>query len=238
MTDTAELAAFLLRETGLRVTSLVRVAQRSHTVNFRAVAADGREVLVKLAPPASRLAAVDHPLAAHDLFPGRRLAFHARRVFCLDWKAGRPKTLAALSAKAVGRLVAAYGSFRAALGNGRIHGDLNCNNVLFASGKVSGFLDLEEVRAGSPCEDWVRYALTGAEHLPVFSWLRRRRLRENFRRIVSATGFPAAEWRAAIDGFAAAKRARKARRGKLSLFARANLAWRSRFYARLKKEVG
>lgn len=238
MTDTAELAAFLLRETGLHVTSLNRVAQRSHTVNFRAVAADGRSLLVKLASPNSRLAAVDHPLAVHDLFPGRMLAFHAHRVFCLDWKAGRPKTLAALSTKAVGRLVAAYSSFRAALGNGRIHGDLNCNNVLFVDGKVSGFLDLEEVRAGCPCEDWVRYALTGAEHLPVFSWIRRRRLRTNFLRIVSATGFSAAEWRAAIDGFAAAKCARKTRRGKLSLFARVNLAWRGRFYERLKKEVG
>lgn len=238
MTGTAKLAAFLLRETGLRVTSLVRVAQRSHTVNYRAVVEDGRMLLVKLAPQRSRLAAVDHPLAVHDLFPGRTLVFHERRVFCLDWKAGRPKTLAALSAKAVRRLVEAYGSFRAALGDGRIHGDLNCNNVLFSGGKVSGFLDLEEVRAGSPCEDWVRYALTGAEHLPVFSWIRRRRLMANFLRIVSATGFPAVEWRAAIDGFAAAKYARKARRGKLSLLARANLAWRSLFYERLKREVG
>lgn len=235
MTDKAALVAFLAREAGLRVVSLTRVACRSHTVNFRAVAEDGRLILVKLASPCCRLATVDHPLAVHDLFPDRTFLFGERRVFCLEWKVGRPKTLAALSAKAVDRLLAAYGSFRAALGERRIHGDLNCNNVLFADGAVSAFLDLEAVRAGHPCEDWIRYALTGAEHLPVFAWLRRRRVAANLARIAAATGYPPSEWHAAIDGFEAAKCERKRRRGRLSWFVRANLAWRHRYYARLKE---
>ncbi len=235
--DGARLSAFLLGEAGLRVTSLVRISQRSHTVNFRAVAEGGRSMLVKIASPNTRLPAVDHPLAAHDLFPDRVFSLDGRRVFCLDWKEGRAKTLDALSAAELDGMVAAYRSFRAALGEGMIHGDLNCNNVLFADGKVTGFLDLEAVRKGSPCEDWVRYALTGAEHLPVFSWHRRRRLAANFGRIVGTTGHAAADWRAAVDGFAAAKCARKTHGGRLSAFARVNLAWRRGYYERLKREI-
>ena len=235
--DKAKLSAFLLRETGLRIASLARIAQRSHTVNFRAETEDGRRVLVKMTALKTHLPAVDHPLAVHDLFPERTLSFDDCRVFCLGWKDGRAKTLDALSAAEVDELVAAYRSFRAALGEGMIHGDLNCNNVLFAGGKVTGFLDLEEVRMGNPCEDWVRYALTGAEHLPVFAWYRRRRLAANFKRIVAATGHAAADWRAAIDGFAAAKCARKTHDGKLSAFACVNLSWRRCYYERLKREI-
>ncbi len=235
--DGARLSAFLLDEAGLRVTSLVRISQRSHTVNFRAVAEGGRSMLVKIASPNTRLPAVDHPLAAHDLFPDRVFSLDGRRVFCLDWKEGRAKTLDALSAAELDGMVAAYRSFRAALGEGMIHGDLNCNNVLFADGKVTGFLDLEAVREGNPCEDWVRYALTGAEHLPVFAWLRRRRVAKNLARIAAATGYPSSEWRAAIGGFDAAKTARKRRRGRLSWFTRINLAWRRRYYERLKRDI-
>lgn len=234
--DEEKLLAFLLREAGLRITSLSRIAQRSHTVNFRAETEDGRRLLVKIASRKTRIPAVDHPLAVHDLFPGRILSFDGQRVFCLDWKDGRAKTLDALSVTEVDGLVAAYRSFRGALGAGKIHGDLNCNNILFADGKVTGFLDLEEVRTGNPCEDWVRYALTGAEHLPVFAWRRRRRLAANFKRIVLATGH-ADDWRTAIDGFAAAKRTRKMKDGKLSAFARVNLWWRRCYYERLKREI-
>ena len=237
MTGKAALVEFLLRETGLRVVSLARVASRSHTVNYRAAIGDGRFVLVKLASPDYRLGVVDHPLVARDLFPDRKFMFGDRRVFCLEWKNGHAETLASLSGKAVERFVSTYGSFRAALGEGRIHGDLNCNNVLFADGEVTAFLDLEMVRPGHPCEDWVRYALTGAEHLPVFAWLRRRRVAKNLARIAAATGYPSSEWRAAIDGFDAAKTARKRRRGRLSWFTRVNLAWRRRYYARLKEEL-
>ncbi len=229
-----ELVSLLAREGALRIIALSRIAMRSHTPNWCATDAEGRRFLVKLAPGKVVLARVEMPLAVHDLFPDRMFRLDGKRVYVLDWKEGRAKSLDALTAEELESLTAAHAAFCAALGAGRIHGDFNCNNVLFRGGKVSGILDLEAVRRGHPCEDWVRYALTGAEHLPVFAWRRRRRLAGNFSRLVASTGFAAADWRRAIDGFAAAKRARRARQGRLSFLTRVNLAWRARFYRRLE----
>jgi len=229
------LVAGLAREFGLRVARLERIAVRSRSPNWRATCADGSVVLVKLASARVRIAAVDHPLAVRDLHPERPLLLDGRRVYVMDWREGRAKGLDALTAAELADLVAAYGSFRAALGGGLVHGDFNCNNVLFADGRVSGILDLEAVRPGHPCEDWARYALTGADRLPLFAWRRRRRLAKNFAWIVAHTGFAAADWRAAIEGFSAARRARKARGGRLSPFAWVNFVWRRRFHRRLER---
>lgn len=229
----AELSAWLAREVGLEIVRLERIAVRSRSPNFRAMTADGRVVLVKLAPMRAAIAAVAHPLVVRDLFPARLLVFGSRRVYVMEWKAGAARTLDALTAAELADLVTVHAAFRSALGGGRIHGDFNCNNVLFDGGRVSGVLDLEAVREGHPCEDWVRYALTGADRLPFFAWRRRSRLAGNFAWIVAHTDFAVADWRAAIGEYSAARRARKARGGKLSPLARINVWWRERFHRRL-----
>ena len=233
MSVEADIKDFLAREVGLTLDSLDRLATRSHSPNWRGVCADGRRVVVKLVPAKVRLVQVPDPRTPQDLFPGRELRWGDRRMYVLDWKDGAVKYLDELTPAEVADLVAAHAAFCRCLGTGMIHGDFNCNNLLFAQGKVSGVLDLEAVRAGHPCEDWVRYVLTGVEHLPVFASRRRRRTIEQFARLVSQTPYSVADWRRAIDAFAAAKRSRKMRRGRASLFVRLNLAWRERFYGKL-----
>lgn len=237
MTLEREIRELLAREAGLNLTSLERLAVRSHSPNWRGVCADGRSVVVKLVPQKVRFAQVEHPLAAQNLYPNRTFCLGDKRVYVLDWKEGTAKALDELTSNELDDLVGVHAAFCRALGDGRVHGDFNCNNVLFAQGKVSGILDLEAVRTGHPCEDWVRYTLTGAEHLPVFAFRRRRRVAERFGRLVARTNFPANAWQQAIQGFAEAKRARKSRRGRLSLFTRANLAWRERFYRQLSDRI-
>lgn len=231
--DIAALKRLLAEVFGEAPSSLTRIATRSHTWNARLALASGRIVLVKVAPRRTRLARVDHPLAVRDIFPERELELGDRRVYCLEWKTGRAITFDVLTDGELDDFIKAYGSFRAALGVGKIHGDLNCNNILFEGGRVSAFLDLEEVRDGHPAEDWVRYVLTSAEHLPVCAILRRRRIVRRFARLAAATGIPYDAWRQAFDGFAATKRARKMHKGRLSLFKWLNLAWRRRFHRRL-----
>ena len=231
------LRALVERELGRAVVSFSRVAVRSHSANYRATFTDGSEALVKLAPPKAEFVPVAHALAPRDLLGGRDVRFGSRRLWVFGWLPGRAKTLDALSADEIGALAAAYASFRPALGDGRIHGDFNCNNILFDGGRVSAILDLEAVRDGNPCEDWVRYALTGAEHLPAFAVRGRRRLVANFAALAGRVGGSPADWRAAVAGFAAAKRARKARGGRLGPLTRLNLAWRARFYGRILKAV-
>lgn len=232
-----EIRDLLAREADLNLTSLERLAVRSHSPNWRGVCADGRSVVVKLVPQKVRLAQVAHPLAAQNLYPHRTFCLGDKRVYVLDWKEGTAKALDELTADELDNLMMVHAAFCRALGEGMIHGDFNCHNVLFAQGKVSGILDLEAVRTGHPCEDWVRYTLTGAEHLPVFAFRRRRRVAERFGRLVARTNFSAKAWQLAIQGFATAKRSRKSRRGRLSLFMRANLAWRERFYRQLSGQI-
>lgn len=231
--DITALTRLLTDAFGETPSSLTRIAMRSHTWNARVVLASGRVVLVKVAPCRTRLARVDHPLAVRDILPDRELRLGDCRVYCLEWKKGRATSFDALTDGELDDFITAYESFRAVLGYGRIHGDLNCNNILFEDGRVSAFLDLEEVRDGHPAEDWVRYALTSAEHLPVCAFLRRRRIVRRFTRLAAATGIPFDAWRQAFDGFAAAKRARKMHKGHLTVFERLNLAWRRRFHRRL-----
>lgn len=220
-----DLTEGVARAFGLRIVSLARVAVRSHMPNYRATCADGRTVLVKLAPSRIRLAPVAHPLVPRPFVPKRELKVAGRRVYVLDWKPGRTKTLDALSDGELGSLVAAHASFCAAAGEGVIHGDFNCNNVLFDRGAVSGILDLEEVRAGRPCEDFVRYALTSIAHLPAWALGRRRRLVAHFARLVAETGFTPEDWRAALDAFVARRRRHLLRDGRLSPVARVKLGW-------------
>ena len=231
--DISALKRLLTEAFGEVPSSLTRIVTRSHTWNARLALASGRVVLVKVAPRRTRLARVDHPLAVRDVFPERELELGDRRVYCLEWKTGRATAFDALTDGELDDFIKAYGSFRVALGAGKIHGDLNCNNILFEGGRVSAILDLEEVRDGHPAEDWARYVLTSAEHLPVFAILRRRRIVRRFARLAAATGIPFDAWRQAFEGFAAAKRARKMRKGRLTVFERLNLAWRCRFYRRL-----
>ena len=231
--DIIALTRLLTEVFGEAPSSLTRIATRSHTWNARLALASGRVVLVKVAPRRTCIVRVDHPLAVRDVFPERELMVGDRRVYCLEWKTGRSTSFDALTDGELDDLIKAYGSFRAALGDGRIHGDLNCNNIFFENGRVSAFLDLEEVRDGHPAEDWVRYVLTSAEHLPVCAFLRRRGIVRRFARLVAATGIPLDAWCQAFEGFAAAKRARKMHKGRLTVFERLNLAWRRRFHRRL-----
>lgn len=231
--DITALTRLLTDAFGEAPSSLTRIATRSHTWNARLELASGRVVLVKVAPCRTRLARVEHPLAVRDVFSDRELRLGGRRIYCLDWKTGRAISFDALTDGELDDFIKAYGSFRAALGAGKIHGDLNCNNILFEGGRVSAILDLEEVRDGHPAEDWARYVLTSAEHLPVCAILRRRRIVRRFARLAAATGIPFDAWRRAFEGFAAAKRARKMHKGRLTVFERLNLAWRCRFYRRL-----
>lgn len=221
----------------MRVARLDRIAVRSHSPNWRATCDDGGVFLVKLAPTHSHIAAVDHPLAVRDLHPGHAMSLDGHRVYVMNWLEGRAKRLDELTSAELADLASAYETFRSALGEGRIHGDFNCNNVLFADGRVSGILDLEGVREGHPCEDWVRYALTDADRLPVFSWRRRSRLKANFAWIVAHERFRAEDWCGAIDGFSAERFARKARRGRLSAWSRVSLLWREMFHRQLKAMV-
>ena len=232
-----EIQQLLEREADLSLVALERLAVRSHAPNWRGVCSDGRSVVVKLVPQKVRLARVDDPLAPQDLFPDREFRLGDRRIYVLDWKDGVAKSLDELTVNELEAFVSVHAAFCRTLGEGRIHGDFNCNNVLFSQQKVSGILDLEAVREGHPCEDWVRYTLTGVEHLPVFACRRRRRAVEQFARLVSLTDFPVAAWRRAVEGFAAARRRRKMKHGRLTLFSRVNLAWRERFYRQLIERI-
>lgn len=115
-----------------------------------------------------------------------------------------------------------------------IHGDLNPGNILFRGGKVSGFLDIEELRFGLPAEDLVRYVVSSAEHLRFYSFIRMKRVIRRFEVLVGAAGIPSEDWLLAIDGALLRKLQRHVRGPKVSLATRARLQFRFGLYKALR----
>lgn len=101
-----------------------------------------------------------------------------------------------------------------------IHGDLHYENFRFADGKVSGFLDLEELRFGTPAEDLVRYTLCSAERRKWLTPRARRRLLAAFAAIVERMPLMRSEWLFAIDSYLLRKLDRRTRGGRPSILRR------------------
>ena len=118
-----------------------------------------------------------------------------------------------------------------------IHGDLHWENFRFDRGCVSGFLDIEELRFGTPAEDLVRYVVCRAEHLRWYALGRLRRLRAAFAEFVRRTSYTRGEWLFAIDGYLLRKLDKKIAGKKLSWTTRKNLAFRLGFYRTLRDIV-
>lgn len=118
-----------------------------------------------------------------------------------------------------------------------IHGDLHWENFRFDRGCVSGFLDIEELRFGTPAEDLVRYVVCRAEHLRWYALGRLRRLRAAFAEFVRRTPYTRGEWLFAIDGYLLRKLDKKISGKKLSWTTRKNLAFRLGFYRTLRDIV-
>lgn len=118
-----------------------------------------------------------------------------------------------------------------------IHGDLHWENFRVDGDRVTGFLDIEELRFGTPAEDLVRYVICRAEHLRWYAIGGYRRLRRVFRDFVRESSFTRREWLFAIDGYLLRKLAKKVRGPKLPWTLRRNLAFRLNFYRSLREIV-
>ena len=79
-----------------------------------------------------------------------------------------------------------------------IHGDFHHGNFHFDGDRITGVMDLEDIRYGYPADDWVRYIVCAAEHLHWFDFAGRRRLLERFVGLLPEA--PADEWREAVGG--------------------------------------
>ncbi len=118
-----------------------------------------------------------------------------------------------------------------------IHGDLHWENFRFDEGRVTGFLDLEELRFGTPAEDLVRYVVCRAEHQRWYDVFGRRRLLKVFRLFLERTPFSRSEWMFAIDGYLLRKLDKKISSGHVPLATRINLRSRFAFYRALRDLV-
>ena len=119
-----------------------------------------------------------------------------------------------------------------------IHGDLHWENFRFSDGAVSGFLDVEELRFGTPAEDFVRYVVCRAEHLRWHDFGGARRLLKAFAELVRrADSLSRGEWLFAIDGYLLRKLDKKISSRRVPLSVRLNLAFRFGFYRRLREVV-
>ena len=118
-----------------------------------------------------------------------------------------------------------------------IHGDLHYENFRFADGKVSGFLDLEELRFGTPAEDIIRYTLCSAERRKWLTPRARRRLLAAFAAIVERMQLTRSEWLFAIDSYLLRKIDRRTRDGRPSLLKRIGMAGRFGMYRDLREVV-
>ncbi|MCR5413329.1 MAG: aminoglycoside phosphotransferase family protein [Kiritimatiellae bacterium] len=118
-----------------------------------------------------------------------------------------------------------------------IHGDLHWENFRFLGGKVSGFLDLEELRFGTPAEDLIRYIVCRAEHLRWYEIAKTGRLLDVFRKFIAHTAFTRDEWLFAIDGYLLRKLDKKVKSNSVSRALRVNLSARFPFYRRLREIV-
>ncbi len=118
-----------------------------------------------------------------------------------------------------------------------IHGDLHWENFRFLDGAVSGFLDLEELRFGTPAEDLIRYVVCRAEHQRWHDIGGRRRLLKVFDQLLAKTPYTRNEWLFAINGYLLRKLDKKIKAKKVPLALRLNLAARLPFYRALRERV-
>lgn len=118
-----------------------------------------------------------------------------------------------------------------------IHGDLHWENFRFENGKVTGFLDLEELRFGTPAEDFVRYLVCRAEHQRWYDFGGRRRLLNVLKRFLEKTSLTRGEWLFAIDGYLLRKLEKKIKSKHVALYTRINLHVRLKFYRDLHSVV-
>lgn len=80
-----------------------------------------------------------------------------------------------------------------------VHGDFHLGNLAFDQGRLSAVFDVEDLRYGSPAEDWVRLFSCAYEHLSPFRFLARRRLLKTFAELVRTSSVPEEAWLMAID---------------------------------------
>jgi len=118
-----------------------------------------------------------------------------------------------------------------------IHGDLNPGNVRFSRGRVSGFLDIEELRLGYRAEDLVRFAICSAEHVKWYEFWRTAGVRRAFAEMVRIAGIPADEWLLAINGYLLWKLKRKVLGSTLAPALRMRMKWRIRLYRDMRMIV-
>ena len=90
-----------------------------------------------------------------------------------------------------------------------IHGHLHYGNFKFLNGKVKGFIDLEELRYGTPAEDFVRNIVCRNEHLRLYKRNASVRLLRNFAEFVKRTDITREEWLYAINGYLLVKLQKK-----------------------------
>lgn len=118
-----------------------------------------------------------------------------------------------------------------------IHGDLHYENFRFSGGKVSGFLDVEEFRFGTPAEDLVRYTLCSAERRAWLTPRARRRLLAAFAEFVRRMPLSQNEWLFAIDSYLLRKLDKRTRGGKPPLFRLIGMTGRFGLYRELREVV-
>lgn len=118
-----------------------------------------------------------------------------------------------------------------------IHGDFQSDNLRFTDGRLSGVLDLEEFRLGSPLEDFARYVCQGVDRMPWWAWTRWRAVRAGVARLRAATGASEAAWRAAVYGQLLWKVRKSIQKGDAGIRRVMNLKWRLRRYHELTRGV-
>lgn len=113
-----------------------------------------------------------------------------------------------------------------------IHGDFHHGNFHFDGNRMTGIMDLEDFRYGYPADDWMRYIVCAAEHLPWFDFARRRRLLVRLEALLPLA--PADEWREAAGGLLIRKLWRRfcVKRG-VAWWLAVNLRFRIPFYRKI-----
>ena len=114
-----------------------------------------------------------------------------------------------------------------------IHGDFQTDNLRFAGGRLTGVLDIEEFRLGSPLEDFARYVCQGVDRMSWWSRSRWRAVLAGVERLRLAAGASDAAWRAAVYGQLVWKVHKVIRKGETGGRRLLNLKWRLRKYPKL-----
>ena len=119
-----------------------------------------------------------------------------------------------------------------------VHGDFHHGNFLFVDGRVSGYLDLEEFRQGYPADDLLRYFCCAVEHLRWYETWRKCRILRQFARAVALLPYSRHEWLVAINArFMNRVFMRTGTRRAIGLIPALHLAYRARFYRKLRRTV-